>query len=70
MANELKIVISRMNDFDYAEKCAQNVAENCRLYLQPEWSVAKEILPHIVAYIKNNRQWFLSLQTHKYIGLP
>jgi len=40
------------------------------LFLQPEWSRREEMLPLIVDYVKQNPRWRISLQTHKYIGVP
>ncbi|OJU23440.1 MAG: 7-carboxy-7-deazaguanine synthase QueE [Sphingobacteriales bacterium 41-5] len=70
VANELKIIIFNKSDFDWAEKYAAQVSKNCKLYLQPEWGKANEITPLIVAYIKANPGWELSLQIHKYINVP
>ncbi|MEQ1553045.1 MAG: 7-carboxy-7-deazaguanine synthase QueE [Ferruginibacter sp.] len=68
-ANELKIVIFNKSDFTWAEEYAAKVSVKCKLYLQPEWSKASEIVPLIVEYIKAKPQWELSLQLHKYIGV-
>ena len=70
MANELKIIITGPLDMEWAEFNRQKVHPDCHLYLQPEWSRREAILPHIVAYIKANPIWKLSLQTHKYIHIP
>ncbi len=40
------------------------------LYLQPEWSKRNEMIPLIVEYVQQNPKWMISLQTHKYIGIP
>jgi 7-carboxy-7-deazaguanine synthase len=69
-ANELKVVIFNKHDFAWAETYAQQVAPNCKLYLQPEWDKAAEITPLIVSYIQQNPKWQLSLQIHKYIQVP
>ncbi|MGB0870714.1 MAG: 7-carboxy-7-deazaguanine synthase QueE [Flavobacteriales bacterium] len=69
-ANELKIVISRVNDFKFAEDCADQVSEECLLYLQPEWDKSDDILPTIISYIKKHPKWKMSLQTHKYMDIP
>lgn len=69
-ANELKVVIARANDFEFAEEQALLVAENCKLYLQPEWSRESIILKDIIAYVKENPKWSISLQTHKYMDIP
>jgi organic radical activating enzyme len=69
-ANELKIIIFNRSDFAWAEKYALMVSPVCKLYLQPEWSKAELVTPWIIDYIKENPQWELSLQIHKYINVP
>ena len=69
-AHELKIIIFNKSDFDWAEKYAEQVAADCKLYLQPEWGKASEMTPLIIDYIKSNPKWQLSLQIHKYINVP
>lgn len=69
-ASELKIVVYNKSDFEWAEKWAQQVSSQCKLYLQPEWSKALAITPLIIDYIKAHPQWQLSLQIHKYINVP
>ena len=69
-ANELKVVLYNKTDFDWAEKYAGLVSDNCLLYLQPEWSRSSQINPEIISYIKHHPKWILSLQTHKYIDIP
>ncbi|MEK7224926.1 MAG: 7-carboxy-7-deazaguanine synthase QueE, partial [Bacteroidota bacterium] len=34
------------------------------------WDKAAEMTPLIIGYIKENPQWELSLQLHKYINVP
>lgn len=69
-ANELKVIIFNQHDFKWAEEQAQNVNENCYLYLQPEWSKHAQLLPIIIEYVKQNPKWAISLQTHKYMNIP
>ena len=69
-ANELKVIVYNKSDFEWGEKYAGLVSSHCKLYLQPEWSKSSEITPEIVAYIKKNPKWELSLQIHKYINVP
>jgi organic radical activating enzyme len=69
-ANELKVVIFNKTDFEWAEKFAAAVSPTCLLYLQPESSKSTEINPLIIAYVKKNPQWILSLQTHKFLDIP
>ncbi len=69
-ANELKVIVYNRSDLDWAEKYAPMVSPECKLYLQPEWDKAKEMTPLIIEYIKLHPKWELSLQLHKYIGVP
>ena len=69
-ADELKIVVFNKSDFEWAEQHAAKVGPGCKLYLQPEWGKRDIITPLIIDYIKQNPEWQLSLQTHKYINIP
>jgi 7-carboxy-7-deazaguanine synthase len=66
LASELKVVINHRNDFRWAEQYAAKVSRECRLYLSPEW----EQPPEIIEYVKENQQWEISLQIHKYLSIP
>jgi 7-carboxy-7-deazaguanine synthase len=70
LADELKVIIYEEADFDWAERCAEKVNRNCKLYLQPEWSRHKLNTQKIVNYILDKPKWELSLQTHKLINIP
>ena len=69
-ANELKVIVFNKSDFLWAEKEALKVSASCKLFLQPEWSKEKEMLPQMITYVKANPQWRISLQIHKYMGIP
>jgi organic radical activating enzyme len=69
-ANELKIIVFNKSDFDWAEEHASKVNSDCELFLQPEWSKEKEMLPLIIDYVKKNPRWKVSLQIHKYMNIP
>jgi len=69
-ANELKVIILNQSDFGWAERFSGLVSDNCMLYLQPEWSRTETILPEIIAYVKNNPKWRISLQVHKFMNIP
>ncbi|MBL7847554.1 MAG: 4Fe-4S cluster-binding domain-containing protein [Cyclobacteriaceae bacterium] len=69
-ADELKVVVYHPSDLAWAEKEATHVRPACRLYLQPEWSREKEMVPLIIDYIKRNPKWRISLQVHKYLNIP
>jgi 7-carboxy-7-deazaguanine synthase len=70
LAHELKVVIFNKTDFAWAEKFAEQVSSECKLYVQPEWDRSQQVTPMIIDYIKQNPKWELSLQLHKYIGVP
>ncbi|MEX2233426.1 MAG: 7-carboxy-7-deazaguanine synthase QueE [Cyclobacteriaceae bacterium] len=69
-ADELKIIVYNQSDFDWAEDHAERVSKSCELFLQPEWSREKEMIPLIIEYIKTHPQWKISLQIHKYMNIP
>ena len=68
-AHELKVIVYNKSDFDWGEKNAEMINDNCLLYLQPEYSVNEKILPQIIDYVKTNKRWRISLQTHRYLGV-
>ncbi len=69
-ADELKVIIFNKSDFKFAEEHAAKVNDDCLLYLQPEWDKTDQMMPLIVDYVKNNPQWKISLQTHKFMNIP
>jgi len=70
VANELKVIIFNQSDFKWAEEHAAKVNKNCKLYLQVEWSKREELTPSLIEYVKQNPQWRISVQTHKYLDIP
>ena len=69
-ADELKIVIYHKSDFRWALKHAAQVNSKCLLYIQPEWSKKDELMAEIVDFVKSNKGWRISLQTHKFMNIP
>lgn len=69
-ANELKVIVYNKSDFAFAEKYAKLVNQKCVLLLQPEWGKQDKMLPLIIDYVKDNPQWRVSLQTHKFMNIP
>ena len=70
LSHELKVIIFNKSDFKWAESHGSRMHKDAILYLQPEWSKEKEMIPLIVDYIKKNPKWRISLQTHKYMDIP
>jgi organic radical activating enzyme len=69
VANELKVIVANKSDFKFAEEHAANVESSCVLLLQPEWDKSDKMLPLVIDYVKDNPQWKVSLQTHKFMGV-
>ncbi len=69
-ANELKVIIQTHEDIAWAETNAEKVNKGCHLFLQPEWSQHRKILPVIIDYAKKNPRWRISMQVHKFMHIP
>lgn len=69
-ADELKVIVEKEDDIIWAEENAARVSDRCRLYLQPEWSRYRKIIPVLVEYAKANPLWNISIQTHKFMHIP
>lgn len=70
LAHELKVVVVRKPDLDWALSFESEVPSFTKLFLQPEWSREEEILPSIINTVKTNSNWRISIQTHKYMRIP
>jgi 7-carboxy-7-deazaguanine synthase len=69
-ADELKMIVYNKDDLRFAEEQAAKVGQECKLFLQPEWSKRERVMPLLVDYVLNNPKWKVSLQTHKYLNIP
>lgn len=67
--DELKVVVLKNKDLEWAEKNAAKCPEGTRLLLQPEWETPQSV-NLIVEYVKKHPQWGISLQTHKFMNVP
>ena len=69
---ELKIVIQNSDDLDFAKEIADLIKNNGttkpQLFLQAGWD-NEEGKALAIKYVKNNPDWRLSMQTHKWLGL-
>ena len=70
ISDELKIIVSNKNDLKWAQDQKKQVGDECKLYLQPEWSKKEIVLPQIIDFVSKNSEWNISLQSHKYMNLP
>lgn len=69
LADELKVIVYHKSDIPWAEEHAAKTKPECKLYLQPEWEKRKTMQPLILDFIRQNTQWRISVQTHKYMGV-
>ena len=69
-ADEYKVIVQSVGDFKWAEKNIHRLRSDCKLYLQPEWSKADQMMEAIVEYVKSHPEWNISLQSHKYMHIP
>lgn len=69
-ADELKVIVNNHHDLAWAEEQARHVRPGTALYLQPEWDKRERMTPLIVEHVKLHPRWRVSLQTHKYLGIP
>jgi 7-carboxy-7-deazaguanine synthase len=69
-AHELKVIVYNAHDLAWAETHAAKVHTACHLFLQPEWSKREQMIPLLTDYIMQHPKWMVSLQTHKYLGIP
>ena len=70
VADELKVIVCKPDDLEWAEKAAHSVEKGCKLYLQPEWSQFCKMIPHIIDYVKKYPEWNVSVQMHKFMRIP
>ena len=80
--NELKIIINDQKDIDFAIDIKQEIINKYqnlsskrdfdkldkKYYLQPAWENVKGF-SLTIDFVKNNPEWNLSLQTHKYLNI-
>ena len=70
LVNELKVIVNNKHDLIWAEQQKLGMSNFCKLYLQAEWSKRDMVIPLIIDYIKKNKKWAISLQSHKYMNIP
>lgn len=69
-ADELKVVVVNDHDLTWAEEHAAQLAPGALKFLQPEWDRRDKVMDRVIQRIQHAPGWRLSLQTHKFIGLP
>jgi 7-carboxy-7-deazaguanine synthase len=70
IANELKVIINHISDYQFAEQFLSNLSKDCKLYLQAEYSKFEQHITGMIEFVKKNPRWKISLQTHKIINVP
>ena len=80
--NEIKIIINEKKDIEFAIQIKKEILKQCRAsiiedgltkedkiyYLQPGWE-NEDGFSLAIDFVKNNPDWKLSLQTHKYLKI-
>jgi len=67
--DELKMIVLTKKDLQWAEENARRCPDGTHLILQPEWDTPESV-PLIINYVKDNPQWRIGLQTHKFMQVP
>ena len=68
--HELKVIVVNRHDLTWGSEHAARIETDARLYFQPEWDRREQVLGYTVGFVQENPKWRISLQTHKYLGLP
>ena len=68
--DELKVIVVNRQDLEWGREHAAQLEAPAQLYFQPEWDRREQVLEYTVAFVQENTEWRISLQTHKYLGLP
>jgi len=68
-AHEIKIIVANKHDLIWGKELAQKVNKDCKLFFQPEWGKSNKMLPFIIDFVKENPNWNISLQTHKFMEI-
>lgn len=70
IAHELKVIVFNKHDLQWSEGHKEKCQSSTKFYLQPEWDKREMTTPMVLNYIRENPEWSISMQTHKYIGVP
>jgi len=70
VADELKVIVFNQNDLIWGPAFTPFLKAGSFKFMQPEWSRETKMTPIIVDFVKNNPEWQISLQTHKYMQIP
>jgi len=78
MFNEMKVIINDMRDIKFAKEIKNEISnldkefdlteKKKSFFVQPVWN-NKKAYSLAIEFVKNNPNWSLSLQTHKYLNL-
>lgn len=68
-ANEIKLIISQGNEIEFYREHLETLID-VPIYLQPEWNIHKKSLEIIRELLKEYPFYRVSLQTHKFLGIP
>ncbi len=69
-AHELKVIVFNKHDLIWGQEHADRLKTEAACFFQPEWDQRDTSVPLILNYIREHPDWRISLQTHKFIGVP
>lgn len=69
-ADELKVIVYNRHDLEWGQGHSERLTLKAQRFFQPEWEERDSSIPMILNYIREHTEWRISLQTHKYIGIP
>lgn len=69
-SDELKVIVYNRHDLEWGAEHAEKMNDKAQLFFQPEWEEKDSSIPIILNYIREHTRWRISLQSHKYIGVP
>ena len=62
--------MNNKHDLEWANEQRKELNKDCKLYLQSEWSKREQNIPIMIDFVKENIEWTISLQSHKYMNIP
>jgi organic radical activating enzyme len=68
-ANEIKLVIATGSELEFYQNDL-TARPSIPVFLQPEWTQINETLPLVLKLLQQYPNYRLSLQLHKYVGVP
>jgi len=69
-ADEFKVIVFNKSDFKWGLSYEHDLKNDCVKLFQPEWSKKEEMSALITDFVIRRPDWRISIQSHKYLGIP